>query len=210
MRSFLQRHAADVIGTLSGFDRVRVRGTLRLLSNVGGMGYFMDQIGVKLKGFGRWVNRVSGQVKAVTQQIAKRAGRPPESLPSCHTNKEAAAFGLRWIVDVLRESGVPVERFVATGGLPHHNPLVVDVYADVLGEPITVAACNGARSGDFWERWPRDRTSSGYRRRQKRFMRWRHRKAVGSPVSSCRTLRIEGNTTGFMKTIGLSQNSWRR
>jgi L-ribulokinase len=53
---------------------------------------------------------------------------------------EATAFGLRWIVDVLRESGVPVERFVATGGLPHHNPLVVQVYADVLGEPITVAA----------------------------------------------------------------------
>jgi L-ribulokinase len=53
---------------------------------------------------------------------------------------EATAFGVRWIVDVLRESGVPVERFVATGGLPHHNPLVVQVYADVLGEPITVAA----------------------------------------------------------------------
>lgn len=57
---------------------------------------------------------------------------------------EATAFGLRWIVDVLRESGVPVERFVATGGLPHHNPLVVEVYADVLGEPITIAA---ARQG---------------------------------------------------------------
>jgi L-ribulokinase len=27
---------------------------------------------------------------------------------------------------------------MATGGLPHHNPLVVQVYADVLGEPITV------------------------------------------------------------------------
>ncbi len=57
---------------------------------------------------------------------------------------EATAFGLRWIVEVLRESGVPVERFVATGGLPHHNPLVVEVYADVLGAPITIAA---ARQG---------------------------------------------------------------
>lgn len=51
---------------------------------------------------------------------------------------EASACGLRWIVDLLRDGGVPVEKFVATGGLPHHNPLVVQVYADVLGAPVTV------------------------------------------------------------------------
>jgi len=51
---------------------------------------------------------------------------------------EASAFGLRWIVDLLREHGVPVTKFVATGGLPHHNPLLVEIYADVLGEPISI------------------------------------------------------------------------
>lgn len=51
---------------------------------------------------------------------------------------EGSAFGLRWIVELLREHGVPVKKFVATGGLPHHNPLVVEVYADVLGAPIVV------------------------------------------------------------------------
>ncbi len=51
---------------------------------------------------------------------------------------ESSAFGLRWIVEILRESGVPVRRFVATGGLPHHNPLLVQLYADVLGQTITV------------------------------------------------------------------------
>jgi L-ribulokinase len=51
---------------------------------------------------------------------------------------EASAFGLKWIVELLRNSGVPVERFVATGGLPHHNPLLMQIYADVLGEPIGV------------------------------------------------------------------------
>ena len=51
---------------------------------------------------------------------------------------EASAFGLRWIVELLRDGGVPVTKFVATGGLPHHNPLVVQVYADVLGENLTV------------------------------------------------------------------------
>ena len=51
---------------------------------------------------------------------------------------EASAFGVRWIVDLLREHKVPVSRFVATGGLPHHNPLLMQIYADVLDEPVHV------------------------------------------------------------------------
>lgn len=51
---------------------------------------------------------------------------------------EGTACGVRWIADVLREGGVTVDRFVATGGLPHHNPLIVEIYANVLGAPITV------------------------------------------------------------------------
>jgi L-ribulokinase len=51
---------------------------------------------------------------------------------------EASAFGVRWIVDVLRAGGVPVNKFVATGGLPHHSPTLVQIYADVLGEPVSV------------------------------------------------------------------------
>jgi L-ribulokinase len=51
---------------------------------------------------------------------------------------EASAYGVRWIVDLLREHGVPVKKFVATGGLPHANPLLVQIYADVLGETISV------------------------------------------------------------------------
>jgi len=54
---------------------------------------------------------------------------------------EASAFGLRWNIDTLRDAGVPVKKFVATGGLSHHNPFLVQVYADVLGETITVHPC---------------------------------------------------------------------
>ncbi len=54
---------------------------------------------------------------------------------------EASALGLRWIVEMLQGGGVPVNKFIATGGLPHHNPLVVQVYADVLGESILVHPC---------------------------------------------------------------------
>ncbi len=51
---------------------------------------------------------------------------------------EASAFGLRWIVELLRGGGVPIDRFVATGGLPHHNRAFVEVYADVLGVDIEI------------------------------------------------------------------------
>jgi L-ribulokinase len=52
---------------------------------------------------------------------------------------EATAFGVRWIVETLREGGVPVERFVASGGLPGKSPLLMQIYADVLGQEIALA-----------------------------------------------------------------------
>lgn len=51
---------------------------------------------------------------------------------------EASGFGLRWIVELLAEHGVGVHRLVATGGLPHHNRGIVEIYADVLGSPIEI------------------------------------------------------------------------
>jgi L-ribulokinase len=51
---------------------------------------------------------------------------------------EASAFGLRWIVELLRDGGVAIDRLVATGGLPHHNRAIVEVYADVLGLDIEI------------------------------------------------------------------------
>lgn len=52
---------------------------------------------------------------------------------------EATAFGVRWIVDTLRGAGVPVRRFVASGGLPSKSPLLMQIYADVLNERIKLA-----------------------------------------------------------------------
>jgi L-ribulokinase len=52
---------------------------------------------------------------------------------------EATAFGVRWIVETLRDSGVPVRRFVASGGMPQKNPLLMQIYADVLNEKIALA-----------------------------------------------------------------------
>ena len=53
---------------------------------------------------------------------------------------EATAFGLRWICDTLRDAGVPVRRFVASGGLPRKSPLLMQIYADVLDAKIRPSA----------------------------------------------------------------------
>ncbi len=52
---------------------------------------------------------------------------------------EATAFGLRWIIELLVENGVPVQRLVAGGGLPAKSPLLMQIYADVLNCRISLA-----------------------------------------------------------------------
>ena len=53
---------------------------------------------------------------------------------------EATAFGTRKIIETFVASGVTVDELVASGGLPDRNPLVMQVFADVTGRPIHVAA----------------------------------------------------------------------
>ena len=48
---------------------------------------------------------------------------------------EATAYGTRLIIEAFRDSGVPVTELIATGGL-QKNPLVMQIYADVLRLPI--------------------------------------------------------------------------
>src|SRR5206468_12858439 len=52
---------------------------------------------------------------------------------------EATAFGARVIVERLEEYGVRVERVINCGGIAARNPMVMQIYADVLNRPIAVA-----------------------------------------------------------------------
>ncbi|WP_211749390.1 ribulokinase [Paenibacillus sp. Marseille-Q4541] len=53
---------------------------------------------------------------------------------------EATAFGTRKIVDAFHGSGVSVDILYACGGLPQKNKLLMQIYADVTGREIKVAA----------------------------------------------------------------------
>ncbi len=52
---------------------------------------------------------------------------------------EATAFGTKVIVDAFNTSGVPVEEFIVIGGLKK-NPLLMQIYADVLDMPLSVVS----------------------------------------------------------------------
>ncbi len=53
---------------------------------------------------------------------------------------EATAFGTRVIIDAFESAGLPVTSIVACGGLPERNKLLMQIYADVTGRELSVAA----------------------------------------------------------------------
>lgn len=51
---------------------------------------------------------------------------------------ESTAYGTKVIVELFRQNGVAVERILLSGGIPQKNPLLVQIYADVLQIPLVV------------------------------------------------------------------------
>jgi L-ribulokinase len=51
---------------------------------------------------------------------------------------EGTAFHTRIILERMAENGVPVERVINGGGIPQHNKVLNQVYANVLGKPVLV------------------------------------------------------------------------
>ena len=74
--------------------------------------------------------KLSGAFVGVTLQTA------PEDLMRALC--EATAFGARNIVENYEAHGVPIHRIVASGGIAHKNPFLMQLYADILGREITV------------------------------------------------------------------------
>lgn len=91
MMSFIQRHMDKVIGMISGFDRMRFRGTLQMLAHVTGLRRFLDYRGRLLKDFGAYAQQVSEEVKAASVAVARKAGRPVVYLDNPGADKEAVA-----------------------------------------------------------------------------------------------------------------------
>ena len=91
MEQFMQKYEGQVIGVLSGFDRLVLRGTLRALAVTCGMMDFLGRMGVLLKDFGAYVERTTGRLKEASREAALRLARPIKYLPSSQTRKETLA-----------------------------------------------------------------------------------------------------------------------
>ncbi|GAP07089.1 MAG TPA: ribulokinase [Anaerolinea thermolimosa] len=53
---------------------------------------------------------------------------------------EATAYGTRLIIETFVQHGVTVHELIATGGLPDRNPLLMQIYSDITGKEIRIAA----------------------------------------------------------------------
>ncbi len=51
---------------------------------------------------------------------------------------EATAYGTRVLVENYRAHGVPVEEFIASGGIAWKDPMTMQIYSDVLNMPVKI------------------------------------------------------------------------
>jgi hypothetical protein len=91
MDQFIQKYEEKVTGTLSGWDRIVLRGTLRMLCFVEGMMGYLARAGVLLKEFGEHAQAMTERLIVASLASAEESGRPVRYLASPQTRKEAVA-----------------------------------------------------------------------------------------------------------------------
>lgn len=57
---------------------------------------------------------------------------------------EATAFGTKRIVELYEKSGLIIDEIIASGGIAMKNKMLMQIYADVLGKPLKIAASDQA------------------------------------------------------------------
>jgi hypothetical protein len=100
VKTFIQRFGGDILGILHGFDRIRFRGTRRLLANVVGMMHFLWHRQVLLKDFRDFAGKITAEVRQAAEEEAFRQGRPLEYLHNSVMDKEA------WARKVAKRDGI--------------------------------------------------------------------------------------------------------
>ncbi len=88
---FLTQHQADVIGILSGLDRLRFKGSLPQLYYPRTMEAYLEVKKILFKDFKQFATDLTQRIKNAALHLAEVAGRPFRYLASCHTRKETLA-----------------------------------------------------------------------------------------------------------------------
>src|SRR5437867_4791026 len=88
---FLTQHKADVIGVLSGLDRLRFKGSLPPLYYPRTMDAYLEVKKILFKDFKQFATDLTQRIKNAALHLAEVAGRPFRYLASCYTRKETLA-----------------------------------------------------------------------------------------------------------------------
>lgn len=88
MQKFITKHQDHLLGTLHGWDRVRFRGTIRMLANASGLGAWLSHRGVLLKDFKGFAGQLNDSLRACVQAVAEAGGRTIRYLASSALSKE--------------------------------------------------------------------------------------------------------------------------
>src|SRR5579862_1611034 len=92
MLEFIRKHAANVIGVLSGFDRLYFRGLLRRLHFPSGLNLYLCLHRIPFKDASDHFMEVSERIKAASVRRAEEQERRVVYLESPQTNKEQEAL----------------------------------------------------------------------------------------------------------------------
>ena len=94
MHEFIAKHQEKITATLSGFDRLVFRGTLRSINHAEGMMQYLWAKEVLLKDFASYVESESQRLKDASLAEATALGRPVKYLSSSQVSKEELARGI--------------------------------------------------------------------------------------------------------------------
>ena len=88
LHEFIAKHEDQITGTLSGFDRLVFRGTLRPIAPAGGMKQYLWANQILLKDCGAHGERVSREIQEASLAEAVSLGRPVQYLSSSFGTRE--------------------------------------------------------------------------------------------------------------------------
>ncbi|MDQ1248952.1 MAG: hypothetical protein QG597_3326 [Actinomycetota bacterium] len=91
MRELMELYGDRIVGAISGWDRVRFRGTVRWLASLRGMGSYMGAHGILLKNFGEWAAGITSTLRRACAAQADSLGIPLRYLDRAGIDKEALA-----------------------------------------------------------------------------------------------------------------------
>ena len=91
MKQFLDKYQKNIFGSINGWDRLAIRGTIRWLSTIQGVGSYLGFNNILYKDFGNWAESITKKIRSSCEDIADVLKIRKEYLNSSAINKEALA-----------------------------------------------------------------------------------------------------------------------